>query len=118
MRIIVKLTQVLLATAFIFSSSAFADGQCGPFRLSAGPDDGWFRINGAKPESQKVTFLKDKEDYDNIKIEWRMATDQPGRWVGLEYIKRNGKAILNAQWLQASMNAPRQYATYDCVKVK
>lgn len=76
MRIIVKLTQVLLATAFIFSSSAFADGQCGPFRLSAGPDDGWFRINGAKPESQKVTFLKDKEDYDNIKIDWRMATDQ------------------------------------------
>ena len=117
MRIIVKLTQVLLATAFIFSSSAFADGQCGPFRLSAGPDDGWSRINVAKPESQKVTFLKDKEDYDNIKIDWRMATDQPGRWVGLEYIKRNLKAILNAQGLQANMNAPRQYATYDCIKV-
>ena len=47
-----------------------------------------------------------------------VATDQPGRWVGLEYIKRNGKAILNAQWLQASMDSPRQYATYDCVKVK
>lgn len=47
-----------------------------------------------------------------------MATDQPGRWVGLEYIKRDGKAILNAQWLQANMNEPRQYATYDCVKIK
>ncbi len=29
-----------------------------------------------------------------------------------------GKAILNVQWLQASMDAPRQYATYDCRKVK
>lgn len=98
---------------------AHADSQCGPFYLGTSPlNDGWARINGAKPESQKITFLKQKEDHDNIKMEWRMATDQPGRWVGLEYIKRNGKAILNAQWLQPSMNAPRQYATYDCVKVK
>ncbi len=113
-----KLTHALLVSAAIFSTPALADGQCGPFRLSAGPDDGWFRINGAKPENQKMTFLKAKEDYQNLKMEWTVATDQPGRWVGLEYIKRDGKAILNAQWLQASMNAPRQYATYDCVKVK
>ena len=54
---------------FIVSFSSFADTQCGPFKLTPGPSDGWFRVN-------------------------------------------------NAQWLQASMNAPRQYATYDCVKVK
>ncbi|EFI9520596.1 hypothetical protein G4U02_000307 [Escherichia coli] len=59
-----------------------------------------------------------KGEPDNIKMEWMAATNQPGRWVGLEYIKRNGKAILNAQWLQASIDAPRQYATYDCRKVK
>lgn len=47
-----------------------------------------------------------------------VATSLPGRWVGIEYIKRKGKAILNAQWVQASMDAPRQYATYDCRKVK
>jgi len=75
-------------------------------------------INGVKPETQKMSFLKAKDDYQNMKAEWMVAPDQPGRWVGLEYIKRNGKAILNAQWLQASMDAPRQYATYDCVKVK
>ncbi|EAM9431625.1 TPA_asm: hypothetical protein G0G78_26880 [Salmonella enterica] len=108
----------IAALVLIASFPSFADTQCGPFKLTPGPSDGWFRVNNAKPESQKVTFLKQKEDYDNIKIDWRMATNQPGRWVGLEYIKRNGKAILNAQWLQASMNAPRQYATYDCVKVK
>ena len=98
-------------------SSAMADTQCGPYRLTAA-NDGFMHINGAKPENQKMTFLKAKEDYQNLKMEWTVATDQPGRWVGLEYIKRDGKAILNAQWLQANMNAPRQYATYDCVKVK
>ena len=35
----------------------------------------------------------------------------------MEFIGRNGKTILNAQWLQANMDAPRQYATYDCIKV-
>lgn len=110
---------MIVCSSVLLSAAAHADSQCGPFLLGTSPaNDGWARINGARPESQKVTFLKTKEDYDNIKMEWRMATDQPGRWVGLEYIKRDGKAILNAQWLQANMDAPRQYATYDCVKVK
>ncbi len=111
------ITMVLL----ILSRSAFADGQCGPFRLSAGPDDGWFRINGARPETQQVTFLKEKQDYNNIKLEWMMATNQPNTWVGLEYIKRNGKAILNAEWIRAGVTGvdqPRRLATYDCVRVK
>lgn len=103
--------------ALIGIPSAFADTQCGPYRLAAG-SDGLMLINGAKPESQKMTFLKAKEDYDNIKMDWRVATNQPGKWIGLEYIKRDGKAFLNAQLLQASMDAPRQYATYDCQKVK
>ncbi|MGK9009029.1 hypothetical protein ACRS9C_06855 [Serratia marcescens] len=106
------------AVVVFISSSCLADTQCGPFLLTPGPSDGWFRINNAQPESQKVTFLKAKEDYDNIKIDWRVASNQPGNWVGLEYIKRDGKAFLNAQLLQASMDAPRQFATYDCVKVK
>ncbi|MFY7106883.1 hypothetical protein [Enterobacter cloacae complex sp. SHL009] len=110
----------LLCTVTVFavliSVPAFADQQCGDFKIHWA-DDGLARINGAKPEMQKITFLKNKDDYNNIKMDWRMATDQPGRWVGLEYINRNGKVILNAQWLQTSMDAPRQYATYDCVKV-
>lgn len=97
---------------------------CGPYTIDLSPSDGLSRINGVIPETQKIRRLTTgnasdaKGDPDNIKMEWTVATDQPGRWVGLEYIKRDGKAILNAQWLQASMNAPRQYATYDCVKVK
>ena len=95
---------------------------CGPYSIDLSPSDGLARINGAKPETQKIRHLGSgssaQSEPDNIKMEWTVATDQPGRWVGLEYIKRDGKAILNAQWLQANMNAPRQYATYDCVKVK
>lgn len=115
----IKCKAILCGVCFslIGISSAFADTQCGPYRLSAG-NDGLMHINGAKPESQKMTFLKVKEDYNNIKMDWRVATNQPGKWIGLEYIKRDGKAFLNAQLLQASMDAPRQYATYDCQKVK
>lgn len=95
---------------------------CGPYTIDLSSADGWARINGAKPETQKITPIgaggSTNNEPDNIKMEWMVATSLPGRWVGLEYIKRNGKAILNAQWLQASMNAPRQYATYDCIKVK
>lgn len=109
--------RIVIAVATLVSFQALADSQCGDFKVHWA-NDGLARINGAKPESQKITFLKAKDDYNNVKIEWRMATDQPGRWVGMEFIGRDGKAILNAQWLQASMNAPRQYATYDCVKVK
>lgn len=106
-----------LALLFI-SSSCLADTQCGPFLITPGPDDGWFRVNNAKPESQKVTFLKAKEDYDNIKIAWSMATTEPGLWIGMEYIKRDGKAILNTQQLRASMDAPKIFGTYDCVRIK
>lgn len=107
----------LIIFAFIFSSHAIADSQCGGYRIHWA-SDGMARINGATPETQKITFLKNKEDYNNIKIEWTVATDYPGRWVGMEFIGRDGKAILNAQLLQASMDTPRQYATFDCVKVK
>lgn len=95
---------------------------CGPYRIDLSSADGWARINGAKPETQKITPIgaggSTNNEPDNIKMEWMVATSLPGRWVGIEYIKRKGKAILNAQWVQASMDAPRQYATYDCRKVK
>ncbi len=56
---------------------AIADSQCGDFKIHWS-EDGWARVNGAKPESQKVTFLKDNGDYNNVKIQWVIATDQPG----------------------------------------
>ncbi|MBN3093477.1 hypothetical protein H4F39_07215 [Pectobacterium brasiliense] len=112
----------MLKKTFIFLSFlpvfCFASGtQCGPFLLQSG-NDGLMHINGAKPETQKLIFLGKPEDYSNIKMQWIVPANQPGRWLGMDYIKRDGKAILNVQWLRANMNAPRIYGTYDCVKVK
>ena len=116
----------IVAVFFICMNSSYAVGdtymKCGSFIFStSGNNDGFPRINGAKPETQELTFLKGKGDYDNVKLEWMMATNQPNTWVGLEYIKRNGKAILNAEWIRAGVTGvdqPRRLATYDCVRVK
>lgn len=93
-----------------------ADTQCGPFRLS--PDsNGLMYINNTKPETQKLTFLKAKEDYRNIKLQWMVPTDAPGKWYGMDYVKKNGKAILNVQLVQANMNAPKLIGSFPCEKL-
>lgn len=74
-------------------------------------------INGVRPLNQKVTFLKAQDDFNNIKMEWMVPTESPGHYIGLEYVKRNGKAILNAQAVQARMDVPQVYGTYDCRKI-
>ncbi|MFT2792991.1 hypothetical protein ACMV5I_23390 [Serratia sp. T13T92] len=108
----------LFLLSSLYASNGYADVRCGDFTLTSS-NDGFMHINGVRPETQKFTFLGQKEDYNNVKYEWRVATNQPGKWLGMEYIKRNGnKRFLNVQLLQASMDAPREFATYDCVKVK
>lgn len=111
--------------SFAICGGAFAAGdgqpymQCGNFVFSISPNnDGWARINGIKPTSQKVTFLKQKEDYDNIKMQWIVPrSDYPG-WYGMDYIKRNGKAILNVEAIRSNMDRPRVIGSFDCVKLK
>jgi len=36
----------------------------------------------------------------------------------LDYIKRDGKAILNVEVVRVNMDEPRQFWTYDCERVK
>lgn len=100
-------------------SVSYADSQCGPFLLGTSKEnDGWARINGIKPTSQKVTFLKAQDDYDNIKMQWMVPrNDYPG-WLGIDYIKRNGKAILNVEAIRSNMDQPRLFGTYDCMRIK
>ncbi|EJX4928552.1 hypothetical protein OD635_005621 [Salmonella enterica] len=86
--------------------------KCGNFVLSP-HSDGWMYINNARPETQKITPI----GKNDIKIQWIVDTDEPGRWLGMDYIKRDGKAILNVQILQASMDAPRIYGSFPCHKV-
>lgn len=105
---------VLLASPLLVSAKGM---RCGPFRLEAA-NDGFMHINGQKPETQKMTFLKQKDDYDNLKMQWMMPDKQTGRWLGFDYIKRNNKAILNVEGIRMNMDEPRVFGTYDCVKVK
>lgn len=96
---------------------SYADTRCGDFILTAG-NDGYMHINGQRPSSQKLTFLKKMDDYENIKMQWMVPrSDYPG-WLGMDYIKRNGKAILNVEAIRSNMDQSRLFGTYDCVKVK
>lgn len=97
---------------------ALADSQCGPFHLgTSSENDGWARINGAKPTSQKVTFLKQQGDYDNIQMQWIVPrNDYPG-FYGMDYVKRNGKAILNVEPIRRNMDQRRTLGSFDCLKI-
>ncbi|HAT2283681.1 TPA: hypothetical protein I8190_000361 [Citrobacter freundii] len=98
-------------------SVSFGALQCGDFYLKAN-DEGLTLINGRKPETQKITFLKKKDDYDNVMIQWMIPSSESGRWLGMDYVRRNGKPILNVEVVRKNMDEPREFWTYDCRKVK
>ncbi|MCD1126098.1 hypothetical protein LPW36_08810 [Jinshanibacter sp. LJY008] len=106
-----------IALLLLFCGSALAASKCGKYRLDAG-NDGWTRVNNEKVTSQKISFLKGKDDWDNVKIDMGLMPARDGNMYGFEFIKRNGKAFLNVQLLQNSMDAPRIIGTFDCKKVK
>ncbi|CCF09303.1 hypothetical protein [Pantoea ananatis] len=103
--------------ALLASSAANAALQCGEFYLKA-DSTGLTRINGQEPQTQKITFLKADQDYDNVKIQWMLPSKEVGRWIGMDYIRRNGKPILNVEVIRKNMDEPRQFWTYDCVRLK
>ncbi|EPY4553669.1 MULTISPECIES: hypothetical protein [Klebsiella] len=100
------------------ATPAIAGTACGPFGINWKSQDGFARINGSKPESQKITFLKTKDDYNNVKIQWMLPDARSGSWLGLDFVAHNGKPILNVEVIRKNMDEPRQFWTYDCVKVK
>lgn len=113
----IKVKASLLLFFAALSLPSMAALQCGNFYLKSG-DDGWMRVNGVKAESQKITFLKAKEDYDNVKIQIMVPDKSTGRWLGMDYIRRNGKPMLNVEAVRMNMDEPRVFGTYDCVKAK
>lgn len=113
-----KTTAVWVSLILFLSSSAIADTACGPFLIKWKQEDGFARINGEKPETQKITFLQAKEDYNNVKIQWMVASSEVGRWLGMDFVARDGKPILNVEVIRKNMDEPRQFWTYDCKRVK
>lgn len=109
---------VLLSLMVILPSLAIGKplATCGPFTISSS-DDGFAHINNVRPQSQKFTFLKKEGDYSNVKYQWMLPDQSNGRWLGMDYVKRNGKAILNVEAIRMNMSEPRILGTYDCAKV-
>lgn len=102
----------------LISVNALADTRCGPYKIFWNSKDGFARVNGERPENQKVTFLKKKDDYGNVKIQWMLPDRNSGRWVGMDFIARDGKPILNVEGIRMNMDEPRIFGTYDCMKSK
>ncbi|CAI0905953.1 hypothetical protein [Serratia quinivorans] len=105
---------ITLLSASVFASAA---QQCGGFYLK-GHSDGLVYVNGVKPLSQKVTFLKAKGDYDNVMFQWMVEDAKTGQLLGMESVRRDAKSILNVEAVRNNMDAPRVFGTYDCEKVK
>ena len=108
-----KIALIICCLSPFFASAA---SQCGPFFLK-GENDGRMHINGQAPETQKMTFLKQKDDFDNVKMQWMLQDAKIGRWLGLDYIKRNKKAILNVEVIRTNMNEPRRFWSIDGAKL-
>ncbi|HDR2590572.1 TPA: hypothetical protein QCI16_004455 [Enterobacter ludwigii] len=111
----------VVITLFIAASmapvSSMAALKCGGYYLKT-DKEGWILINGAKPESQKITFLKQQDDYDNVKVQMMIPDQESGRWVGMDLLVRDKKSILNVEAIRMNMDEPRVFGTYDCVKAK
>jgi len=112
-----KTISALLLSALLTPIAALAATQCGPFHIEAA-HDGFMHINGQKPETQKMTFLKQKDDFNNVMMQWMLPDPKVGRYLGIDYVKRDNKAILNVEVVRTNMNQPREFWSYDCVKVK
>ncbi len=98
----------------IVSSSSFAAIQCGQFRLTG---DGMTKINGETVTSQKITYLGADGDDTQMKMDMGLMPASDGNNYGFQFIKRNGKAFLNVQLLQNSMDAPKVIGSFPCKKV-
>lgn len=103
-----------LALAMTVTAPAMSAIQCGNYTMTG---DGMTVINGETVTSQKVKFLGKDGDYSNMKMEMGLMPARDGNNYGFEFVKRSGKAFLNVQLLQNSMDAPKLIGSYPCKKV-
>lgn len=110
-----KLSFGLLIATLLHSFSAVAAMQCGPFRLAGvTKEGGWATVNAVKTTRQKVTFLKQKGDADNVKMRWVVAaTKFQGDYV-MNYLSQAGKATLDVEIVRSSRSQIKISGAYDC----
>lgn len=106
-----------LLVGLLVSLPSFAAFQCGGYKMTLSDAEGLVRINGELVTSQKVKYLGAQGD--ESKAVWNMGLmpSRDGNNYGFEFVKRNGKAFLNVQLLQNSMDAPKIIGSFPCKKV-
>lgn len=110
-----KLT--LLISFISLAAPAFAATQCGPFYLKA-DKSGWFSVNGERAKTQKVTFAKEKGDYDNATVTLRVKNSKAPGMIDLEQTTREGKGMLRAQIVRTHQEQIRIRGLYDCEQAR
>lgn len=103
-----------LALIMMVTAPAMSAIQCGNYTMTG---DGMTVINGETVTSQKIKFLGKDGDYSNMKMDMGLMPSSDGNNYGFEFVKRNGKAFLNVQLLQNSMDAPKLIGSFPCKKV-
>ncbi|HBD5043079.1 TPA: hypothetical protein KKK68_003951 [Escherichia coli] len=106
--------RLCLALVMMVTAPAMAAIQCGNYTMTG---DGMTVINGETVTSQKIKFLGKDGDYSNIKMDMVLMPSRDGNNYGFEFVKRNGKAFLNVQLLQNSMDAPKIIGSFPCKKI-
>ena len=108
---------IFIASFISLTVPAFAATQCGPFYLKA-DKSGWFSVNGERAKTQKVTFAKEKSDYDNATVKLRVKNSKAPGMVEMEQTTRNGKGLLRAEIVRTSQSQIRIRGDYDCEPAK
>ena len=108
---------ILIASLISLSVPAFAATQCGPFYLKA-DKSGWFSVNGERAKTQKVTFAREKGDYDNATVKLLVKNSKAPGMVDMEQTMRNGKGLLRAEIVRTSQSQIRIRGDYDCEPAK
>lgn len=115
-----KFNAILAVTTLLFSSiplTSLADTQCGPFHLQTPASEGKVSsVNGVKVRKQKIDFLEQKEDYNNVSMRWMVAaTKFQGDYV-MHYMNKKGKGTLDVEIVRSSRSGIRISGSYDCEK--
>lgn len=106
---------LLLLTSL--AASAGTPLQCGPFKIESN-GKGTVSVNGASTKIKSSTFLKAKDDYDNVKFHWRVKNTKAPGMIDMDLVTRQGKSVLEAEIVRTNQSQIKIRGSYDCEKVK
>lgn len=73
-------------------------------------------VNGVNAKINSTTFLKAKDDYDNVKLHWRVKNAKAPGMIDMDLVTRQGKSLLDAEIVRTSQSQIKIRGSYDCEK--